>query len=37
MELGVEDREREGAEGAVDGRHPLAELIPMKWALAQNA
>jgi hypothetical protein len=37
MELGVEHRERESAEWAINGCHPLAELVPVEWALAEDA
>ena len=37
MQLGVKDREGEGAEWAINSRHPLAELIPVEWTLAEDA
>jgi len=37
MKLRVEDREREGAEGAINGGHPLAEFVPVERALAEDA
>jgi len=37
MKLGIEDRERESPEGAIDCGHPLAEFIPVERSLAEDA